>query len=338
MNKNYKVPITVLMAVYNGERWLAESIHSVLEQTFTNFEFIIVNDGSDDSSLQIISQYAKKDSRIRIYTKQNTGLADSLNYGIGEARGEWVARIDADDICSVDRLKKQIARARLNKDLVLVGSGLTIIDGNGQQSKIPLYPEGHIRLTRRLFRGSPFFAHSSAFFRLTAVCELGGYRTQFHRSQDQDLWLRLAQLGKITCIKESLVYIRKHDQQISLDNAGRRQFVYSHMAMTSYRLRFMRKLDPMESTAKQEIDIFRAFIFEQLTDSQFFEHQQIIDELKTEISMAKFRFAKFKIILSNFLLNPDSMYRYIKYRFLGSNLPLKFACKWITRIDIGVKY
>ena len=338
MNKNYKVPITVLMAVYNGERWLAESIHSVLEQTFTNFEFIIVNDGSDDRSLQIISQYAKKDSRIRIYTKQNTGLADSLNYGIGEARGEWVARIDADDICSVDRLKKQIARARLNKDLVLVGSGLTIIDGNGQQSKIHLYPEGHIRLTRRLFRGSPFFAHSSAFFRLTAVRELGGYRTQFHRSQDQDLWLRLAELGKITCIKEPLVLIRKHDQQISLDNAGRRQFVYSYMAMTSYCLRSMGQADPMESSMGEQAGNFHDFILQKLKDDNFFEYQKLIDELKAKISKANTRFTKCNIAVSNVLLRPYLVCRYIKYRFLGSNLPIKFAREWINLIHIGVKY
>ena len=129
--KEYMPSITVLMAVYNGERWLAESIQSVLEQTFTNFEFIIVNDGSNDCSLQIINQFSKKDSRIRVYNKKNSGLADSLNYGIAEARGEWIARIDADDICSLERLQKQIECVRLNTDLVLVGSGLVIIDENG---------------------------------------------------------------------------------------------------------------------------------------------------------------------------------------------------------------
>ena len=171
MNKEtqYVPSITVLMAVYNGERWLAESIQSVLDQTFTNFEFIIINDGSDDCSLEIINQFAKKDSRIRVYNKKNSGLTDSLNYGIAEARGEWIARIDADDICNLDRLQKQIEHVRINIDLVLVGSGLVIIDENGQQSKVHLYPARHIRLTRRLSRGSPSFAHSSAFFKLSAV-------------------------------------------------------------------------------------------------------------------------------------------------------------------------
>ena len=324
-----RVPsITVLMAVYNGERWLAESIQSVLEQTFTKFEFIIVNDGSNDCSLQIINQFSKKDSRIRVYNKKNSGLADSLNYGIAEARGEWIARIDADDICSLERLQKQIECVRLNTDLVLVGSGLVIIDENGQQSKIHLYPDRHSRLTRRLFRASPFFAHSSAFFKLSTVRELGGYRTQFHRSQDQDLWLRMVEIGRIACIKEPLVLIRKHTQQISLDNAGQRQFVYSHMAMTSYCLRIMGQVDPLQSSMKEESDNFYAFILQKLKDNNFFEYQKFVDELKVNFSKASTRYAKFNIVVRNALLRPDLAYRYLKYRFLGSNLPIKFAREW----------
>jgi glycosyltransferase involved in cell wall biosynthesis len=332
MNKEtqYVPSITVLMAVYNGERWLAESIQSVLEQTFTNFEFIIINDGSDDCSLEIINQFAKKDSRIRVYNKKNSGLTDSLNYGIAEARGEWIARIDADDICNLDRLQKQIEHVRINIDLVLVGSGLVIIDENGQQSKVHLYPARHIRLTRRLSRGSPSFAHSSAFFKLSAVRELGGYRTLFQRSQDQDLWLRLAEIGKITCIKEPLVLIRKHTQQISLDNAGQRQIVYSHMAMTSYCLRLMKQADPLQSSTKEESDNFHAFILQKLKDDNFFEYLKLVDELKVNVSKANTMIAKSNIIVNNVLLRPDLVYRYIKYRFLGSNLPVKFAHDWMS--------
>ena len=337
MNREHEPLITVLMAVYNGERWLAESIPSVLQQTFKNFEFIIVNDGSDDCSLQIINQFAKKDSRIRAYNKKNSGLADSLNYGIAEARGEWIARIDADDICSLERLQKQIERVRLNTDLVLIGSGLVIIDENGKQGKVHNYPDRHIRLMRRLSRGSPFFAHSSAFFKLSAVRELGGYRTQFHRSQDQDLWLRLAELGEITCIKEPLVLIRKHDEQMSLDNAGRRQFVYSHMAMTSYCLRLMGIPDPMESNVEEELDNFRTFILQKLKDENVFEYQKVIDELKLKISKVNSRVAKLNIVVRSIFLRPHFLYRYIKYRFIGSNLPIKFAREWINFIYIGVK-
>ncbi len=328
--KEYMPLITVLMAVYNGDRWLAESIQSVLGQTFTNFEFIIINDGSDDYSPQIISQFAKKDSRIHVYDKENSGLTDSLNYGIEKAQGEWIARIDADDIWRSERLQKQIECVRLNTGLVLVGSGLVIIDENGKQGKVHIYPDRHIRLTRRISSGSPFFAHSSAFFKLSAVRELGGYRAQFQRSQDQDLWLRLTEIGKITCIKEPLVLIRKHAQQISLDNTGQQQFVYSHMAMTSYCLRLMGQVDPMQSSI-EESDKFHAFILQKLKDDNFFEYRKFVEELKVNFFRASTRLAKFNVVIKNVFHKSNLAYRYIKYRFLGSNLPIEFAREWTSK-------
>ena len=95
--------ITVLMSVFNGERWLAESLKSILNQTFTDFEFIIINDGSTDGTLKILEKYAKQDSRIKIYYKENSGLTDSLNFGVSKAKGKWIARIDADDIAHHER-------------------------------------------------------------------------------------------------------------------------------------------------------------------------------------------------------------------------------------------
>lgn len=337
MDKEQKPLITVLMAVYNSESWLAESIPSVLQQTFKNFEFIIVNDGSDDGSLKIINQFEKKDSRIRAYNKPNSGLADSLNYGIAKARGEWIARIDADDICNVERLQKQIERARLNTNLVLIGSGLVIIDENGKKGKVHHYPDRHIRLMRSLSRGSPFFAHSSAFFKLAAVRELRGYRTQFHRSQDLDLWLRLAELGEITCIKEPLVLIRKHDEQMSRDRTGRRQLIYSHMAMSSYYLRLMGIADPMESSVDAEVSNFRTFISEKLEDERFFEYQQLVDELKSRMSEVDGRFSKLKVVLRSIFVRPDLLFRYLKFRLAGSGLSSKFAREWTNSTAIGVK-
>ena len=93
------IPITVLMSVYNGERFLKDSISSVLNQSFTEFEFIIINDGSTDNSINIIREFSFIDKRIRIINKQNTGLTNSLNKGIEIANGKWIARVDDDDVC-----------------------------------------------------------------------------------------------------------------------------------------------------------------------------------------------------------------------------------------------
>jgi len=325
--------VTVLMAVYNGERWLAESITSILNQTFNNFEFIIINDGSIDSSSQILNHFANEDPRIRIFNKENSGLADSLNYGLAEARGEWVARIDADDICNSQRLQKQIEYIRSDADLVLVGAGLVIIDKNGLKSEAYHYPDKHDSIMRRLYKGLPFFAHSSAFFKLNVVQELGGYRTQFKRSQDQDLWLRLGQVGKISCARDPLVLIRKHDEQISNDDSGQQQSIYSHMAMTSYYLRLIDQIDPLESDMEEEHKTFYDFINQRLKDSDFFDNKKNLDRLKKDISSELSKFAKYRLIAKNLFFKPVFIYRYMKFRFFGSSLPREFADKWKKNSD-----
>ena len=331
MNKSKKSEplITVLMAVYNGERWLHDSINSILQQTYINFEFIIINDGSNDNSLQIINEFAFNDKRINVYNKKNSGLTDSLNYGIQKAKGKWIARIDADDISNPCRLKKQLEYTFINEDIVLVGSGLVIIDENGKHGKTYTYSAKSSSLKQRLSKGLPFFAHSSAFFKLSTVEELGGYRPQFIRSQDQDLWLRLAQVGKIACIKEPLVLLRKHDQQISLDNSGQRQFIFSHMAMTSYFLRRMGHADPMEKIIEKEIDHFYNFILSKLEEQNFFEFQVFLHKFKIKISKTNSFKSKFNILVKSFIFTPNFLYRYIKYRFIGSDLPKKFALDWV---------
>ena len=161
--KKKRPEITVLMAVYNGERWLVEAIESVLTQTFEDFEFIIINDGSNDSSLEIMNDFSKKDDRIKIYSKSNSGLADSLNFGLRKSKGKWVARLDADDVCVPDRLAKQIEQIKLRKNLVLVGSNLFIIDQDCNKTGHYSYPFEHRKLKRRIARGDSFFPHSSAF-------------------------------------------------------------------------------------------------------------------------------------------------------------------------------
>ena len=115
------LPISVLMTVYNSEKFLKESIMSVLNQTFSDFEFIIINDGSSDRSLEIIQDFEKQDKRIRVINKKNTGVTNSLNFGVFLAKGDWIARIDADDLCDINRLKIQYEETSNDRSLVLLG-------------------------------------------------------------------------------------------------------------------------------------------------------------------------------------------------------------------------
>ncbi len=328
MNKEKTPLISVLMSVYNGERWLADSIKSVLNQSFKDFEFIIVNDGSDDSSLKIIESFAYSDSRIRIFNKENSGLTHSLNYGLSKARGEWIARIDADDMCAPDRFLRQLQYSRSEEDLVLIGSGLFIIDDHGNQIKTVRYPKKHKRLIRSLSKGLPFFPHSSAFFKLENALEVGGYRAEFKRSQDQDLWLRLSSKGKITCLNKSLVSIRKHSEQISNENLGKKQHIYSYMAMTSYFLNLIGREDPFKSEEDDGRKFYK-FVNENLIASNYFDYVDSISEIKLIFNINNSYLNQLRKLFKTLFMKPILIFKYIKFRLCGTNLPKRLAKAWI---------
>ena len=200
--------ITVLMSVFNGGRWLSRSIKSILNQTYIDFEFIIVMDGCTDDSLSIANFFADQDHRIVIYEKPNTGLADSLNYGISHARGDWIVRIDADDVCESDRIEKQTEYLNRYPRVILVGSGLYFLNEDDVTGGVYNYPTTHEKLVSRLVTGRAFFPHSSAVYKASAVRQIGGYRARIRRAEDWDLWLRLSEVGQISCVDYPLVGIR----------------------------------------------------------------------------------------------------------------------------------
>ena len=127
--------VSVLMSCYNASRWLHEAIDSVLTQTFENFEFVLVDDGSTDDTWNIIQSYRDRDERIVPISKKNTGLPDSLNVGIAKARGAWIARLDADDVCEPTRLEEQVKFVSKHPEVVLLGTGCVEIDEQGGVKK-----------------------------------------------------------------------------------------------------------------------------------------------------------------------------------------------------------
>lgn len=318
------------MSVYNGARWLHESIESVLAQTHSDFEFIIVNDGSGDTSLKIINDFAGRDRRIRVIDKPNTGLADSLNVGIGQAKGEWIARIDADDLCKPNRFSAQYAMACLRKELVLIGAGLVEIHDHGQSTKTFHYPHGHQQLVGRLLEKGAIFAHSSAFIRTQTVKGLGGYRPRIVRAQDFDLWLRLSEVGKIGCVYEPLVCIRRHARQISHDEGGRRQIIDSRVAFVSHFLRQRGLVDPVatEST-DSEFAVFLQFVERGVERDKLVEFRRFIAELKAARDLASFAgVCAFLVLATKF---PDFVIRYFREPFFGEKLATQLVNEWTAR-------
>ena len=318
--------VSVLMSVFNGERWLAESIDSVLNQTFRDFEFIIVNDGSTDRSLEIINKFSQLDSRIKVFDKINTGLSDSLNYGIARSSSEWIARIDADDIWIPHKLERQINLIRTDQDIVLIASSFLLIDENGARGKEYHYPVKHAELVQRLIRRT-HFPHSSALYRTKIVRELGGYRNKLKRSEDLDLWLKLSERGKIGCIDQPLVLIRKHIDQISHDSGGFRQLNDAHSSIVSYWIRQLHQPDPLDIDPQKFID----WIGARLEENGDYKIYSIIKDLKARISASDKNIQKIKFLIFTLTRHPIITYRWLREKIFGSDLHKILAHEWIKR-------
>ncbi len=210
--------VSVLIPVYNGEKYLSEAISSIRNQTANGIEILIINDGSTDNSSNIINRMAANDDRIRVINKSNTGLTDTLNCGLSESKGEWIARMDQDDIASTKRIELQIEKITSDKSLVLVGSDFETLNERTKKRKSYSLPPTHAKLVKRLERLRGFFPHSSALFHAETVRQIGGYDSNALFNEDWDLWLRLSTNGEISCINQCLVTIRKHSNQMSANS------------------------------------------------------------------------------------------------------------------------
>lgn len=197
--------VTVLMPVYNAERFVAQTMDTVLAQTFGDFEFVIINDGSTDRSPEILQHYAKRDGRIRLVSRANTGYVVALNEGLGLARGELVARIDADDLAHPKRLELQVARMRAEPGLVALGSNADAIDEDGYPIGEYPVPLTHEEIEAAHLRGSSSIHHPAVMLRTEAMRRVGGYRKELMPCEDFDLWLRLGEVGRLANLPEKLL-------------------------------------------------------------------------------------------------------------------------------------
>lgn len=210
MTDNMNSPaVSVVMSVYNGERWLKESIDSVLCQTFADFEFIIVDDGSTDQSPEIILEYASRDSRIIVITKENSGLAESLNAGIERARGCWIARMDADDICKPDRFQKQVSYLKRNTNVALVSGAVEYIDESGEVfgRTYPITSKKQIK--KKILNFGNIIVHPAVMMRSDAINSCGGYCAGLTTVQDYHLWRKFLRKNyDLSILPDVLIYYR----------------------------------------------------------------------------------------------------------------------------------
>jgi len=188
-----KLPkVSVVMSVYNDESYVAEAVNSILDQTFSDFEFIIINDGSTDKTPQIIRSF--DDPRIRVIDQPNSGLTVSLNRGIRLAKGEYIARMDADDLSEPERLEKQVEALDRNPGIAVVGCWYKVIDENGSLLGYKRLPDDVNQLAKLLKRDNPI-CHGSVMMRKEAIQAVGLYNENLRYAQDYELWLRMLYQG-----------------------------------------------------------------------------------------------------------------------------------------------
>ena len=209
-----KILVSVVMSVYNESRYLNLAIKSILKQSFSNFEFIIVDDYSSKTVKKILAKYKKKDKRIKIISNpKNLGLTKSLYKAIRHAKGKYVARIDSDDFSLKYRLEKQFSWLEASSKRVMCGTNFYLLNNNLNLKKMNI-EFGNENIKRNMiFKNC--FQHSSVMFRLSTYKKIGGYDKNLKYSQDYALWSRFIQRGKVDNLKDRLIIKRDHKNSIS---------------------------------------------------------------------------------------------------------------------------
>lgn len=238
------------MAVHNGERFLKEALESIGSQEFEDFELVVIDDGSTDRTAEILA--SAPDARLRVIQQSRAGLTRSLILGLSAARGEYVARQDADDLSLPQRLKKQAAYLEAHPEVALVGSGVTAITAGGRALRDYIYPSEHELLVAELERLITPLPHTTIFFRRQAVLECGGYRACFEKAQDYDLHLRLAEKHCLASIPEPLCRLRHSMDSFTFAAGEGEQFQFAMLALVSALIRRETGNDPLESPGREE--------------------------------------------------------------------------------------
>jgi cellulose synthase/poly-beta-1,6-N-acetylglucosamine synthase-like glycosyltransferase len=240
--------VSVVMSVYNEERFLREAIDSVLAQSFRNLELVVVDDGSTDSTAQILAEYASSDPRLVIHRQENHGPSVARNSGCELARGPLIAHIDADDVAMPDRLERQHRFLSKHESVALVGGAVRFMDEGGHAFADVQYPLSDAEI-RTAFETTTPFAHSAVMLRRAAFERVGGYRPIFDPAEDTDLWLRMAEHYELANLSELVVAYRMHKAQASVRRLEL-QALHSLAARSSARARMAGQPDPFDAAER----------------------------------------------------------------------------------------
>lgn len=204
--------ISVLMPVWNAERFLAEAVESILAQTFADFEFLIIDDGSTDGSLRILQSY--QDPRIRVFGLGHRGIVQALNFGVKHAKTEWLARMDADDISAPDRLEVQWRALLRTPQAVLCYTDVEEFGSACKPGRRARLPRTRAFMALSLCRRCPI-SHGTVLFQIRVAKAAGLYREEERHAEDFGLWGRMICKGPFLCVPRKLMRLRVHESSIS---------------------------------------------------------------------------------------------------------------------------
>lgn len=204
------------MPVFNAAPYLKSAVESILSQTFRDFEIIIVDDGSTDRSLPILQHFAEQDPRIKLISRPNTGIVGALNEGLARCAGEFVFRMDADDISLPNRFEVQLAAMHRQRDCVALGSAVLFTDPEGRPLKVYRPCTLHAAIEEELAGGNGgALVHPTVVFRREALLRCGGYRERYKFIEDLDLFVRLLECGQLANLPDVLLHYRQHPRSVN---------------------------------------------------------------------------------------------------------------------------
>ncbi|MBI2720866.1 MAG: glycosyltransferase [Bacteroidetes bacterium] len=328
MKSNNSPLISVLLPVYNAGKFLHESIESILNQTFSDFELIIINDGSKDNSKEIINSF--NDTRIVFIDQENIGLAASLNKGLGLARGKFIARQDNDDISLSQRFEKQLMFFEKNPNVALLGTAAEITDEQGRPTgRFHRHSSDSLTLKFTLLFNNPF-VHSSVMFRKSVIEKTGSYSTDTAVFEDYDLWSRIARVASVSNLNEYLLKYREvltgmsksaadYKEKVKRQSIKNIQFYCPGISLNNIELFVDTKR--LISESKNHEDALSAYnkLLNEVADS-FCKHEKIATADLSE--MIKGQLLNFKRLLYNTIIYSD---KYSKMDKLKASI----ARKWL---------
>lgn len=221
--KENTAKVTVLMPAFNAENYIGEAIDSILKQSYTDFELLIVNDGSTDNTEQIIHSFT--DTRIIVINHgANQGIAAALNTGLSKTKATYIARFDADDICFPQRLQEQVSFLDNHPGYVLAGCDAEYISENGEHLfNFKCTGHAHEQIIQKIYSCCPFI-HSSVMYRRDAVIHAGGYSLYAHNFEDYFLWIQLKKYGRFCNLPQQLMKVRFNPSSTTIDEKWRGRF------------------------------------------------------------------------------------------------------------------